>query len=282
MKIILSMCNEGKKVLPCLESLNKFNTYIDILHDGKVNKNTKKILLRFKTRIHEFPKIGCKEPHLTHFISKLGNNESILHVDYDEVITGKLFDEIKRMKFKTSFPIAVNMQHESNKNDILYQDQASRSSKVIFFNTKNIQTIIGLPHKGIFFNSKPLFFRNIIKHNASHINNSLLDHIRRDLHFSNLDALLRFFPIVIFSKQKLYMVGSNSRDIGYKDYLRFKYPILLYVPIIIFRVFQSFLWFFQVRNFSTFKYEFKIFISRIIYQINLLNKIILYKYFSKN
>lgn len=270
---IISMCNEAFLANDCILSVKRVcsDNNIYIINDGEANYDMKNFVSHHKVKMIEYKKIGCKEPHLARFFETVYENETILHLDYDEILSEQLISEINLIKNNISNPYLVNMIHGNSINQkIKYRNYSDRSSKIILFNKSSLVKIIGLPHKGLVFNKKNFnFLKGPLIHGAGHISYNLLDHIKRDMHFSRLDAYLRTKKISIYSG-KFFFVNPDSSHLSKFDYLRYRYPILLFPGCILYRSFQSFLWFFQVRNLYTFFYEFKIMIARMFYQVNLL------------
>ena len=270
---IISMCNEAFLANDCIQSVKNVVSVDDIfiINDGHANRDMKDFISHHKLKIFEYNHIGCKEPHLAKFFDIVNENETILHLDYDEVLTDKLIYEINLIKDNISNPYLVNMIHANNLHQkIQYSNYSDRSSKVILFNKSNIKKIIGLPHKGFVFNKSDFkYLKEPLLHSADHINYKLIDHIKRDIHFSTLDASLRTKRISIYFG-KFLLENPDSVYLSKFDNLRFKFPLMLFPLCILYRAFQSFLWLLQVRNIFTLKYETKIMISRMFYQINLL------------
>ena len=281
---IISMCNEAFLANDCISSVKRVCSHnnIYIINDGEINNDMKKFVSHHKVKIIDYKKIGCKEPHLARFFETVDQNETILHLDYDEILSDQLISEINSIKNNISNPYLVNMVHGNIINQkIKYRRYSDRSSKIILFNKSCLDKIIGLPHKGLVFNKKDLrFLKGSLIHGAGHISYNLFEHIKRDMHFSRLDAFLRTKKISIYSG-KFFFVDPDSSHLSKFDYFRYRYPLILFPVCILYRSFQSFLWFFQVRNFYTFFYEFKIMIARMFYQVNLLLQLFYLKKINK-
>ena len=283
---LISTCNEGYKLFDCLSKLRELNIRTLALNDGFLDMPTSELLKSFSVECYEFNKIGCKEPHLAEFFSSQIITENILHLDYDEILSDDLLEEIRQIKYK-DLPIlyAVNMEHQLTKEGSLplrYKKNSTRSSKVILFHPSFIASIVGLPHKGFTFSRKPLFLDSILFHTGNHLSYNLKTLIQRDKKFAQLDAALRCKKIYYFDQNSRgnFLLPRDGR-LKKIDSLRFKYPIFLYVFCLLYRGIQSILWLCESRNWITFKYESKVFISRMAYQIYLMNEIISIKYFRK-
>lgn len=283
---LISTCNEGYKLFDCLSKLKKLNIRTLALNDGFLDIPTIKLLKSFSVECYEFNKVGCKEPHLAEFFSSQIITENILHLDYDEILSDDLLEEIRQIKNK-DLPIlyAVNMGHQLINQSSLalrYKKNSTRSSKVILFHPTFIASIVGLPHKGFTFSRKPLFLDGILFHTGNHLSFNLKTLIQRDKKFAQLDAALRCQKIYYFDQHNGvdFLLPHDAR-LKKIDSFRFKYPIFLYFFCLLYRGLQSISWLCESRNWITFKYESKVFISRMAYQIYLMNKIISIKYFGK-
>ena len=278
------MCNEAFLANDCILSVKRVcsENNIYIINDGVANNDMKNFVSHHKVKMIEYENIGCKEPHLARFFENVNESETILHLDYDEILSDQLISEINLIKNNISKPFLVNMIHGNTINQkIKYCKYSDRSSKIILFYKSCLEKIIGLPHKGLVFNKKDLkFLKGPLIHGAGHISYNLFEHIKRDMHFSRLDAFLRTKKISIYSG-KFFFVDPDSRHLSKFDYLRYRYPLMLFPGCILYRSFQSFLWIFQVRNIYTFFYEFKIMIARMIYQVNLLLQLFYLKKINK-
>jgi hypothetical protein len=284
---LISTCNEGYKLFDCLSKLKKLNIRMVALNDGLLDIPTNEVLESFSVKSYEFNKIGCKEPHLVEFFSNQTITENILHLDYDEILSDDLLKEICQIKIR-NLPVlyAVNMEHQlinDNGLALRYKKNSTRSSKVILFHPSFIASIVGLPHKGFTFSHKPLFLEGILFHTGNHLAFNLKNLIQRDKIFAQLDAALRCRRIYYFDQDSRgdFLLPYDSR-LKKIDSYRFKYPIFLYIFCLLYRGFQSIPWLCESRNWITFKYELKVFISRMAYQYYLMNKIISIKYFRKN
>jgi hypothetical protein len=121
------------------------------------------------------------------------------------------------------------------------------------------------------------FLKNVIEHKALHIDYSLLSYLKREYYFSTKDAKYRTLLIKTFINGEFIYLSPNSKLLSMIDNLRYRFPLILFLPCIAYRFLQSLYWLTLVRNIYTFNYEIKIFIGRMYYQINLLVKIFIYK-----
>lgn len=277
MKIaVISTHNEGLKAQECILSLKKITSNIHLLNDGIFNEETKLLISTHNLIGHEFEHIGCKEPHLAKFFSNSKYiNSDIIHLDYDEIISDELCEELLLIK-KIEAPIKVNMLHlaECREGVLKYKKGSSRASKVIAFNQSHIQSITGLTHKGFLFNKNSIFLNGLILHNGNHLNFSLKKLIQRDIYFCKLDAKLRTTRIAYYADKEYKFIEPDSNCLKKIDRYRYKYPTLTFLPCLVFRLLQSIIWIFEVRSLFTLFYELKVIVSRMTYQYILIKSII--------
>lgn len=273
---VLSTCNEGNRIKNCIQQILKVTNEIHLVNDGNFDLETLSLIKEFNLIAHEYKKIGCKEPHLAHFFSEMQYiDQDILHLDYDEVISDELCSELSSYD-RFPFPLRVNMTHcgVDEYGALRYKSGSTRSSKVIAFNTAHLKMILGLPHKGLIFNESSILLRSRLSHTGDHLNFGLLKLIKRDMGFAKLDGQLRVKRLQCFFNKNYQLIEPDSNFLMPIDRYRYCFPRLFFIPCIIYRLFQSFLWLADVRSLATFKYEVRITISRLVYQFVLLKEII--------
>ena len=175
---LLVMCNEGARCLPTINQIRRLCSTVYVIHDGEPNDDTRRIISRYADHIYIKPKMGCKEPHLAEFFSNYENvDDWILHFDTDEVLSEELSKEISIHNSSDGIVYYAKNVDINQSGSYLRYRRISRG-KVILFQPKSVQRIIGIPHVGLKFEmSKVSKLNNPLHHYSSHVNASYIEYL---------------------------------------------------------------------------------------------------------
>lgn len=271
---------EGERARAALEQASKIATRIIVIHDGPIDEPTRSLCNEYLAEIIEGDSAGCKEPHLARFFASYdGKSSWILHLDSDEVMSESLVEEIKDLTFGQSCVYWGQLLHQRKNGTIIRYARRSfaRGLKPVLFHLNSIERIIGVPHRGFIYCGEARFLKFPVMHLAEHLNYSLRQLLKKEMRFCAVEAKHRIRPVLVFENNLLSRWPPDSRKFRLSDRLRYQFPLMLLPFCLLFRIYQSALWFCDIRSLAAVKEEISLFLTRLPYQTKLLLLISRYK-----